>query len=89
MSLFTIFKAPDLVVLFSWTSECCDPCMNICVSKRIGKGEKGLIAFNSRQGSWKIRKGPHKGHIDVHKDRQLILTATLNVFSRPETDFPG
>lgn len=64
--------------------------MNTCISKGIGKGEeKGLTAFTSRQDSWKIRKGPHKGHIHSLKDWQLILTAILKVVSRPEADFPG
>jgi len=64
--------------------------MNTCISKGIGKGEeKELTAFTSKEGSWKIRNGPHKGHTDMLKDWQLIFTATLKVVSRPENDFPG
>lgn len=65
---------------------CSDSYMHACISKGIAKEkDKGLTAFTSIQGSWKIRRGPHKCHTDILKDQQLTLRATLKDVSRPET----
>lgn len=57
--------------------------------KALEKGRgKDLLPLLTDKIHGKSERVPHKGHIDVHKDRQLILTTTLNVVSRPATDFP-
>lgn len=78
---FSIYKSTTYIWLYwqfsklltTWfcflgLQNCCDPCMNICISKSIGKGEeKWIIALASRWGSWKIRKHPHKGPLRRHR----------------------
>lgn len=43
------------------------------VSKGISEEERGLIAFTSSQGSWKIGRGPQRRYVDILKDWQLAL----------------